>query len=51
MDVALNKSVADICALKDRPKYNSAVQLATVAGVVTGLLVGAVVVQTASWRV
>ena len=50
MDVAFNVALVDLVSLKKRPKYVAVAQLAVATGLMSGNILGAVLVEHLSWR-
>lgn len=49
--MAFNFIIVDIVPLTKRPKYISLLQLSAGTGLIFGGLIGALVIETVSWRV
>lgn len=50
MDVSFSMIIVDMVILKQRAKYAAALQISLALGLVSGALVGALVIQEVSWR-
>lgn len=50
MDVSFSMILVDMVSLKQRPTYAAAIQIALALGLVSGALLGALVVQKGSWK-
>lgn len=51
MDVSFSMIIVDLVSLKERPKYNTYLQVALTFGLGSGAIIGSAVLQNFSWRV
>jgi MFS family permease len=50
MDVSFSMIIVDLVSLKERPKYNTYLQVALTFGLGSGAIIGSAILQNFSWR-